>query len=183
MKVNPSGCQRVINQHFLIPFCREIFTWTKLALKKQLGSQKSKNRGKHHFWSSHTFFKRFILIERYIQAVSKEPSTNILWSLLVEKNSFQQILPWESGSDFKKAKLEGRTISEVINFFSSSLFKMKVYPSGFQRVINQLFLIPFRREIFTWTKLALKKRLGFQNGKKRGEHHFRSSQFFVNRSF
>ncbi len=52
------------------------FIWTKLALKKRLGFQKSQNWGAQHFWSSQYFFKRFVSYERFFPAVSREPSAS-----------------------------------------------------------------------------------------------------------
>ena len=132
-KVYPSGFQRPINEQFLIVFRREIFIWTKLALKKRLGFQESKNWDAHLVWSSEYFLKRFDLDERYNQVFSKELSTNNFWSLVVEKFSSEQNLRWRSGSDLKKAKIEGRTIAGVLNSFSSCLFEMKGIPKWFPK--------------------------------------------------
>ena len=99
-KVYPSGFQTAINEQFLIPPRREMFIWTKLAPINRRGFQKSKDWVARRFWSSQKLFKRFVSKERYIKVVSKEPSANSFWSLLVEKYSFEQNLRWKSGSFF-----------------------------------------------------------------------------------
>ncbi len=128
-------------------------------------------------------FRSVVLKESYVKAVSKGPSTNIFWTLFVEKKSNERKLRRKTGSELQKAKIEGRTISEVLNTLWIRFFKWKVYPSDLQRAVNKHLLIPFRREKINWTKVALINWLEIPKSKNWAAHQFRSSQKIVNRLF
>ncbi len=91
------------------------------------------------------FLSNGVFNERYIQTVSKEPSANFLWSIFVEKKSIEQKLCWKTGSNFQKAKREGRNVSGVLNYLSIGFFwmkdKLRRIPKSHQRIFSDGFTL------------------------------------------
>ena len=115
------------------------------TLTERLGFKTAKTEGRTNsevpiILSIGYFFKAKVYPSAFQRAINEH-----FWSLFVGKFSFDQKLRRKSGSDLEKAKIEGLTVTGILNIFPIDFFKWKVYLSGFKWAISNE---PFPTNIF-----------------------------------